>query len=201
MASETEICNIALSHLGIGKEISHIDTDPSDEAAACRRFYDTARDSVLKEVPWPFATKIRTLALIEENPNDEWDYSYRYPSDCLFIRRFITTIRNPGQDERVKYKIAQDASGLIIYTDEYTPTIEYTVRETDPVKYPADFIMAFSYLLAFYVSPRLTKGDPFNLRASTFQAYQLEISRAAAHAFNEEELDLPPESEFIRGRE
>lgn len=201
MASETEICNIALSHLGIGKEISNIDTDASDEASACRRFYDTARDSVLKEIPWPFATKIRTLALIEEEPNDDWNYSYRYPSDCLFIRRFLTNLRNPGQDARVKYKVAQDSAGLIIYTDERTPTIEYTVRETDPVKYPSDFILAFSFMLAFYIVPRLTKGDPFNLRQSTFQAYRLEISRASAHAFNEEELDRVPESEFIRGRE
>src|SRR5688572_11149621 len=111
MASETEIANLALSHLGVGKEIANLETERSQEAVACRRFYDTARDATLRDFSWPFATKIAVLGLIEADPNDEWDYSYRYPSDCLQLRRILSGVRNDTRDSRVPFKLAHDDSG------------------------------------------------------------------------------------------
>lgn len=87
MSSSTEISNMALSHLAISREIAALDTERSQEAQACRRFYETVRKTVLRDYPWPFATKFATLALVEDDPNSEWDFSYRYPSDCLNARR------------------------------------------------------------------------------------------------------------------
>ena len=88
-----DIWNTALSHLGISKEVASVD-ESSAEAKACRRFYDTTIKAVLKDYSWPFASKIATLNLITANPNDEWAYSYRYPSDCLFFRRILSGNRN-----------------------------------------------------------------------------------------------------------
>lgn len=201
MASKTEICNLALSHLGIGKEISNIDTDTSEEGSACRRFYDTVRDGVLRQIQWPFSRKFRDLSLIEEEPTSEWAYSYRYPSDCLDVRRIISPLRKDNQDSRIEYIIGQDDSGLIIYCDEADAAIEYTVRSDTPSKYPPDFMMALSLRLAFYIAPRLTKGDPFGLRQVVSQMYGAAIRDAAAASFNEQEEGRLPESEFIRGRD
>ena len=72
MATETQISNIAISHLGIGLEIQNLETENSAEAKACRRFYETSRDAVLGDFEWPFATKIIELNLVEEGPNTEW---------------------------------------------------------------------------------------------------------------------------------
>ena len=88
-SSTTEIANLALGHLGIGKDIANLDTESSQEAKAMRRYYDICRRTVLQEFTWPFATKFVTLGLVEEDPTDaeEWAFSYRYPADCLFLRR------------------------------------------------------------------------------------------------------------------
>lgn len=111
-SSKTEIVNIALAHLGVGSEISNLDTDQSTEANAMRRFYESAKDEVLRDLNWPFTTVFASLALVEEDPTDEWSYSYRYPSDALKIRRVLSGLRNDTRQSRVPYKLGQDASGL-----------------------------------------------------------------------------------------
>src|SRR5665648_440114 len=98
MSSATEICNMALGHLASGKEIANLETERSAEAIACRRFFDSARDAVLRDFSWPFATKIKALSLIEEDPNSEWAYSYRYPTDCLNFRRILSGTRTDTRD-------------------------------------------------------------------------------------------------------
>ena len=56
MSSKTVICNLSLSHLGISKEISNIDTERSAAAEACRRWFNLARDETFRDFNWPFAT-------------------------------------------------------------------------------------------------------------------------------------------------
>lgn len=201
MASSTEICNLALSHLRVSKEIANLETERSQEAASCRAFYETARDATLRDFAWAFASKIDSLPLVEEDPNDEWAYSYRYPTDCLKIRRILSGNRNDSHQTRQPYKVIQDSAGLLILTDKRDAELEYTIRADDSDRYPADFILAFSFRLAAYIAPRVTAGDPFKLGERALRMYQLEMSMAQASDVNEEQPDVLPESEFIRGRE
>lgn len=196
------VCNLALSHLGVGKTISNLETDDTQESRACLLFYDIVRDKIIRgDFAWPFCTKISTLGLVEEDPNDEWSFAYRYPTDCLMVRRFLSGVRTDTRDTRAPYKIARDSSGLLVYSDLEDAQIEYTMRETDNTHYPPDFTMAFSFLLAAYIAPRLTNGDPFKMGERAMAMYDREISRAAAAAGNEEQPDVTPESEFIRARD
>lgn len=201
MASTTEIANMALAHLGVGKQISNLETERSEEAIACRAFYDLARDVSLRAARWPFATKITALALIEESPNDEWDYAYRYPTDCLDLRRILSGSRNDSRQSRVQYKIGQDAAGRIVWTDEEEAEFEYTVKTDNPAFYPPDFVLAMSYRLAMLIAPRVTAGDPFSLGEEAAKQYQKAIAQARAASLNEEQVDEDVESEFIRARE
>lgn len=200
MASKTEIANLAISHLGSGKEISNLDSDASDEAAACRRYYELALDSTLRDVNWPFARRYYDLGVVGSPPNDEWDYSYRYPSDCIKIHRIFSGIRVETNDIRIPYEVGSDTTGLLIYTDEVSASIEYTLRQTDPQIFPSDFIMALSYKLAMYIAPRITGGDPYGLGAKAAQMYEVEISKAAKNSFNEQQPDPEPGSELERSR-
>jgi len=200
MSSKTVISNLAISNLGVGKEIQDFDTDPSEEAQACRRYYDITLESTLRAFPWPFATKTVDLALIEENPTTEWAYSYRYPSDCLWAKRMLSGVRNDSRQTRSPYRILKDVSGKIIYTDEQFAKLEYTQRVEDPTYYSSDFILAFAFRLAAYVAPRLSKGDPFGMRQSNIGLYEAEISSAKAAALNEQQDEELPNSEFDRVR-
>lgn len=200
MASSTEICNLALSHLGSTKRIANLSTEQSTEAALFRVFYETCLDLVLRDYRWPFASTIAALGLIEDDPNEEWSYSYSYPTDCLEIRRILSGVRNDARDSRVPYKIAYSSAGRILYCDIENAEAEYTIRITDPQLYPPDFIMALSFRLASYAAPALTAGDPFKMGDRAMKMYQYEISKATATSFNEEQPDQDPDSEFIRAR-
>lgn len=200
-ASETEICNTALSHLGLGKEIAALETERSAEASACRRFYDLIRDTTLRDAPWPFATRFADLALVAEDPVDEWSYSYRVPANCLSFRKVLSGLEVDTRDTRVKYRIVSDDAGSLIYTNEENARCEYTILIEDPIRYPADFTLALSLRLAAAIAPRITAGDPFKMGERAMRLYQFEISKAQAQAANEEQPAIEPDSEFVRGRE
>lgn len=192
---------MALSHLGVGKEIANLETERSQEAAACRRFYDVALEATLRDRAWPFATKIAALGLIEEDPNSEWGFSYRYPTDCLKIRRLLSGTRNDNRQSRMPYKLGQDSSGRLIWTDLEDAECEYTILADEPGLYPPDFTLALSFRLASYVAPRVTGGDPFKMGDRALQMYAAELGLASQSSFNEEQAEEEVQSEFIRGRE
>jgi len=200
-ASETVIANLALAHLGNKDAIGTLETDTSREAEVCRTFYDTARDELLRVFPWPFATKFAELTEVEEDPTDEWAYSYRYPSDCVYVRRIFSGERNDDKSSRIAYKIGADGSGRLIYCDQDDAELEYTFRNEDTTDYPDDFTMTLSYRLAAYMAPQLTQGDPFGLRDFCYKKYLEALMTATSGAYMEEQPDEPPESEFITGRD
>ena len=200
-SSQIDIVNVALSHLSISKTVAILQTEKTEEAITARLFYDLAREATLRDFPWPFSTRILALALVEESPNDEWDYSYRYPTDCLEIRRILSGIRNDTRQSRVPYRILSDGQGTLVYTDTENAEIEYTINAVSPQFYPPDFVMSFSLYMAHLMAPRLTGGDPYKLGQRALGLYDLEINRAVKNAFNEQQIEEPPESEFIRDRE
>lgn len=192
---------MAISHLGIGKEIANVVSEQSKEAAACRRFYDIAYQSMLTDHDWNFTTEFYTLELIEENPTDEWAYSYRMPSNCLKIRRILSGARVETLEAKIPYKILKDSVGLLLYTDQPEAEIEYTKNVDDPTFYPAQFQMALSFKLAAYIAPRITGGDPFKMKEEMLGQYAMEVGKALAQDLNGARLDKKPDSEFIRYRE
>lgn len=201
MASKTDIANLALSHLGHGQDVSDLDLDTSAEARACRAFYDLCLEATLSDFSWPFATKITDLALIGEDPNDEWGYSYRYPLDCLRIRRLLSGINPDTRQSRVPFQLIADDSSGLIYTDEENAQAEYTVLVTNVTFMPSDFKLALSYRLAHYIAPRVSAGDPFKVGQMALSKYVMEIEKARANAANEEQAKELPESEFVRVRD
>lgn len=60
--TETAIANLALSLLA-GKEMANIDTDATQQARVCRKWFDAVRDEALAAHAWNFATKRARLTL------------------------------------------------------------------------------------------------------------------------------------------
>lgn len=201
MSTKTEICNLAIAHLGVGAPIADLDTDNSNEAEALRRFYPVARDMMLRELPWGFAKKTAVLGLIEEDPTDEWGYSYTYPSDCVMIRKLQSAVRVDSTDNLEPYEIAHKDGALCIFTDVEDAVLQYTVRIPHDQLFPADFVMAFSLKLAILIAARLgALDDKFTMTRIT-QLYQYEMAMARAASMREAGRDIQPDSEFIRARD
>lgn len=201
MASQVEICNLALSHLGQGTEIADFESDESEQAQACRRYYEQIRLSMLRDFPWNFAKKIRSLVVQDEDPNSLWAFSYRLPSDCIIVRRVLSGFRQDTDETRVEFEIGADDAGGLLFTDKEDAEIEYTFNLKNPERFPADFVLAFSHRLASLMAARLTAGDPNKLGASNHQRYQIEVLKAQGRSSNEEQQDEPPDAEMVQARD
>jgi hypothetical protein len=197
----TEIANMALGHVGVGREIADLDTENSAEAKACRRFFENTAKVAQRDFEWAFNKKVVTLGLVEEDPTDEWGYSYREPSDCLFIRRLINGARSLSADTRVPFEKAVDTSGGLIYTDMEDAVAEYTFYQDNLALWPDDFALAHSLLLAARIAKLVTGGDPFKLGDRAMAEYLSTSGRAKRATLNEKQPDPDLDPEWIRGRD
>jgi hypothetical protein len=197
MATRTEISNLAISHLAIGIPIGAWDSDASVEAQALRMFYPIVRDQMLAAIEWPFAKKQSTLALVEEDPNDLWEYSYRYPADCLRFIRIVSGSRIDTTESVIPWARV----GERIYCDESGAECEYIYRVASESLFSADFVTAFALRLAIAIAPRVIGGDSQALLKRLFQQYSMEMAIAQQNAANEAGYDVTPEAEYTRVRQ
>ena len=201
MASSTEIANRALGHLGIGQNIGNLDTSKGADAEACRDFFDIAANDLQRDLPFAFSTKRQLLGLITEEPNDEYNYEYQYPSDCIFAGRINSARITDTEQSAVHYKIMRGSSGKVIWTNCEDAELEYQFLETDSSRYDVDFVLTLSYHLAGLIAPLLTGGDPFGLGQKATDNYEAQRRKAFANALNEQQEEPRPQSEFIAARE
>lgn len=198
--SQTSVSNMALSHLGVGTQIGNAITETTAEAKACREFFEPALISTLKDYKWPWARKQANLALVEEDPDNGWDFSYRYPADCIDVRSVESSFDlTPGVifQKPSPYDLGFDDSGLLIFSGIEDAMIDYTPKIDNYNIFPESFKIALSFRLATYIAARLTKGDPFKLGMKAMQMYQIEIARAAASSFNETKPSESPSPDMI----
>lgn len=206
MASDTEICNLAQGHLGTGKAIGNLTTERSSEASAFRRFYEVIRDATMRDFNWPFATKNAAAGLVTTvgdalHPTTEWQYSYRYPSDCINMQRIESGIRNETNAQRIPYKISRDSAGRLILTDQSLAKLQYTIKITNEEEFTPDFVVAFSFHLALMVGPAIAGASGAQAIERCERMYNFLMTKAQAQAANEEQPDSLPEAEYIQARE
>ena len=147
-STKTDIANMAISALGVGKLLSDLDTDTSAEAKAARLYYENARDSLLAWAPWPFAKEQAALSQITTDPNSTWKYSYTYPSASLRFLRIVpaSTPNDVTYDQEIPFRIQHGSSTREIWTNEgATACGEYIRSVTETARFPADFTLALSY--------------------------------------------------------
>src|SRR5688500_10652792 len=194
MATKIDIANQALSHLGVGKEITSL-TERSEEARALNRFYDVALDALLSEFDWPFARKEAALNEAESEPVEGWSYAYRYPADCVSLRRMVSGIHPEDKDSQIKYAQGKDDLGQVIYTNQPDAVAQYTTNDVPESQFPADFGMALSYRLAALIAPRLSGADSIKLIDASLKLYEMYAARAKARTANESKRPMPGGSE------
>lgn len=174
MASEVDICNLALSHFGQDASISSISPpDGSAEAEHARRFYPIARNEMLEAHPWTFATK-RVLLAEQVNDRDDWAYRYALPADCLKPRRVLPDGYTDTENDGVTY----EWEGASLYTNEATATLVYTYLQTDTTKFSPLFVIALSYLLASYLSGPIAKDPSGRTQNALRAAATAELGKA-----------------------
>ncbi len=201
MESDVAIANTALLRIGVSQLINDL-TESTPVADAVNTVFASVRNRVLRAILWPFARKDAALALVAEDPTSEWAFSYRYPSDCVYLRRIYSGLyRNDPRRSQVPYHVASDDTGLLIYTDQADAEMEYTRRVVDPVLMPDDFASCFAWLLASEIAIPLARDAGRDYRKEALAQYAAELHQAAASGLNEQTLDEDPPSEFIAARD
>lgn len=201
-SSKVEIWNMALGHIGISHEIE-TETERSAERAACSRFYDNARQEVLRDFPWPFATELADLTLVDTAPDvpDNWGYSYTYPTAALRFHRIVpATSPNTIWNPQIPMRVVRSGGAKLILTNQVDAVGEYTIDVTSVAEFPPDFVEALSLLLARLIAPRLMDGDPAGLAKQALELYDWRRRTAQVNAVSEDEDDTTDTSSFERAR-
>ena len=211
--SKATVCNMALAHIGSTKGISSFDTDTSTEANMCRLFYDQVLLGVLESCSWPFARRRSALGLVEAKPNDDWLYSYRYPSDAERIlavsteSAFINLMLMPNStlttnlNEQLIWKlppfeVAGDSAGKLIFSNMSSAWVYYIKNISDPSRWPHQFAEAIALGLAAKIAMPIAK-DP-GIAAGVYAMYDRVLSIASASQLNESPTEFTEDSEIVR---
>lgn len=180
MASEVDICRLALGHLGDRATISSIrPPDGSAQAAHCATFYPIARDSLLEMHDWGFATKRAKLAQVE-NPIKQWAYCYAAPNDLVNTIGLLDADSADDTTQGIGYlgnwgQVVAAGTGIItpqafslessddgqdvIYTNQSNALLRYVARVTDTTKFSPLFTATLAAYLASMLAGPLIKGD------------------------------------------
>lgn len=174
MASDVDVCNMALSLLGSEAAVVSISPpDGSAEAGHCKRFFALARREALELAGFNWTKKRAALASVT-NPSDVWAYAYQLPGDCITPLRVLQTSfassalldtytgRIVTADELRTFTEALGAEfqieGTILLTHEPEAVLLYARDITDLTPASASFISGLSYLLASYIAGPIIKG-------------------------------------------
>ena len=222
MASEVDICNLALSRLGDSATIASINpSDGSAQADHSGRFYPIARDSMLEMHSWGFATKRVALAVLA-NTWPEWTYAYAAPNDALNLLAVLapdatndysvgiplaasyygTVNTGTGIYTPQEFAAEVDANGNdVIYTNQIDATLRYTGRITDTTKFSPLFTDALGWLLASYLAGPILKGDSgMSASRNCMAAFNQVMGKATTSDANQQRNTIKQSVSWMAGR-
>lgn len=222
MASEIDICNLALGHLGDAANVSSIDPpEGSAQSEHCARFYPIARDSLLEMHAWNFATTRVALASLGSGW-PEWTYCYACPGDAVNLLAVLDP--NASNDYSVGNNYGFTQSGIplvgsgtytpqpfaqetltdgtvVIYTNQENAVLRYTRFVVDTTTFSPLFVDALSWYLASYLAGPLIKGDVGAAEAKRcMQAAMLMLGKAATSDANQRRTQVAQNVGWIAGR-
>jgi hypothetical protein len=175
VATEVDLCNLALSHLGDNATIASINPpEGSAQAEHCARFYPFARDSLLEMHTWGFATKRIQLALLSANTGTEWDFEYAVPNDAVNLIAVIDPTASDDYSQTLENQAVtaggsyvpqaysaeiSDTGAQVILTDLENAELRYTSLVVDTGSFSPLFNMTLSWHLASLLAGPILKGE------------------------------------------
>lgn len=149
MASEIEICNLALTRLG-ADSIRSFDED-NKRARLSQITYRHVRDLLLEDYEWVFNTKYAPLAQLATVTHPFFTYVYRVPSDCLYPRQILI------EDQPTKSTTKWEVFSNNLATDVEDAWLRYSEAITVTGFFPVYFIEAVAAQVAAELAPAIVQ--------------------------------------------
>ena len=145
MISKVQIYNIALNILGVSSPLENTNSNDS-KAVLLGNYYDLARDYVLKDFDWNFASVFKEPSLYPmQDCALNYKYAFNYPNDCICVR----DVFEKGNFVQQKFSVSSLQDGnIVILTDVEKPILRYTRRVEKEVYFSCEFAMALAHYLA-----------------------------------------------------
>lgn len=183
MATEIDICNLALSHLGDTANVASIDPpEKSAQAEHCARYYPMARDALLGMHTWNFCTTRGALNKLASAPASGWLYVYTRPNKALHVLALYPPGAQDDNDPQPFETEALPNGTQVIYADVADPVCRYTLQVTDPTQFPPAFVDALTWLLAAMLAGPIIKGKEGAVQVKRCQDYFDAVKLPAAKA-------------------
>ena len=169
MASQVQICNLALSRLGANTITSL--TDGTTEAKLCNTLFSDLADEVMVEGSWSTTIARASLSRTTNTPTFEYAYEHQLPVDPKCLKVLNIEESQPGS---INYRIEGDK----LLSDEATIKIRYVSRLADTEDWGTLLTRAFVSRLASELAYALT-GD--NSKADIeFKRYKVFLGEGLA---------------------
>lgn len=200
MADLATIWNLALLHVGQNETVADPDGEQSTVAKTLRRVYPHARDNLLAEMPWLFAERTVAATPDAEAAPYPWAYAYLLPADALRVWRVIPA--GGLTDPPVPFQVggATSTAGVdrgLVLTNEPLAWLVHARRVEDVTRYPAHFVDALSWRLAFEIAMPLSNRT--EIRQEAWQLYQRRLDAAAVVEASQRRA-APPRNAFVEAR-
>jgi len=201
--TKEKIYNLALSALLLSKEIAEVSTNTTNEVRVLNTHYDIAFESTLQDLDLDSLSQPITLELLATLPIEEpWDFVYKYPTNCIFLRRLDSKQITDNRFTHISKRTGIFNSKKAIFTNE-----DEAIGECIPVDVPLAALspmaaLAVAYSLAHLSAPLLVGKGAQRLRKTIKEDYLIAKGEAQEtdmlENFNYEPDDL--RSEFVAVR-
>lgn len=218
VARSQKLINRALGMLGISQPIVDVVLEQTVEATLARLNYDDCVLAVLRDFPWPFATRYAELTLAhgtEAVPaNADWTYAYRAPYDMVYARRLVRDGTKRAYDpDPIKFRtgtgginvldtLGVEIEGYLIFTNEVLDvvTLEYTNRHLCAAGTgDALFREALMWKVAHTLAPALARDEKKIDRAAGMYERCLNVAKARSASEQQPDTD-EGDAPWITGR-
>lgn len=171
--SRAQLYNITLNILGVSAPLENVNSN-DNRAILLNNYYELARDYVLKDFDWNFASAYRKLSLSAGNFDTfNAKYCYDYPNDCICAR----DLTDSTKEYLYKFSVSTLENGQkVILCDVEDAILRYTKRIEKEIYYSPEFSIVLAHYLASLTSNVITgsiqKGE------LAFQKYRTLLKHA-----------------------
>lgn len=173
--TKAKIYNLTLSALLLAEEVIDIDTNKTNNVSVLNRFYDIALESTLQDLDLDSLSQPITLELLADlastDANVPWEYVYKYPTNCVFLRRIESLVPTDNKSTHISKRTGLYEGQKAIFTNEFQ-----AIGECIPKDVPLEALspmagLSVSYSLASLSAPLIVGKGAKKLRESIEQRY------------------------------